>query len=31
MICESYTPNGVVIVVDEPKDNPFNELNIMYK
>jgi len=27
MICENYTPNGVVVVVDVPKENPFNELN----
>ncbi len=26
MICENYTPNGVVVVVDGPKENPFNEL-----
>ncbi len=27
MICENYTPNGVVVVVDVTKENPFNELN----
>jgi hypothetical protein len=27
MICENYTPNGVVVVVDVLKENPFNELN----
>lgn len=26
MICENYTPNGVVVVEDVPKDNPFNKL-----
>ncbi len=26
MICENYTPDGVVVVVDVPKENPFNAL-----
>ncbi len=26
MICENYTPNGVVVVEDVPKENPFNKL-----
>jgi hypothetical protein len=31
MICENYTPNGVVVVEDVPKENPFNELNDVFK
>jgi hypothetical protein len=26
MICKNYTPNGVVVVEDVPKENPFNTL-----
>jgi len=31
MICENYTPNGVVVVVDVPKENPFNELKNLFE
>ena len=31
MICENYTPNGVVVVEDVPKENPFNELKELFE
>lgn len=31
MICENYTPNGVVVVEDVPKENTFNKLNEMFE
>jgi hypothetical protein len=31
MICKFYTPNGVVVVEDEPKENPFNELKELFE
>ncbi|GEM_PF-2952903 len=31
MICENYTPNGVVVEEDVPKENPFNELKDGFK
>ncbi len=31
MICEIYTPNGVVVVEDVPKEYPFNKLKERFK
>ena len=31
MICENYTPNGVVVVVDVQKENPFNKLKEFFE
>jgi len=31
MICENYTPNGVVVVEDVPKEKPFNELKELFE
>jgi hypothetical protein len=31
MICENYTPNGVVVVEDVPKDFSFNVIKEMFE
>jgi hypothetical protein len=31
MICENYTPNGVVVVVEVPKDFSFNVLKEVFE
>lgn len=31
MICENYTPNGVVVVEDVPKENMLNVLKNLFE